>query len=71
MIFNNKEVKAMASEIAEKGIEFKKGTVGGYSIEIVEIDPESHTSFIYYEDEKARDSDFDLLARLKLDHVAS
>jgi hypothetical protein len=71
MIFNNKEVKAMASEIVEKGIEFEKGTVGGYSIEIVESDPESHTSFIYYDDEKKRDSDFDLLSQLRFNHVTS
>jgi len=71
MIFNNKEVKAMAAEIVEKGIDFQKGTVGGYSIEIVELDPESHTSFIYYGDEKKRDSDFDLLSQLKFNHVTS
>jgi hypothetical protein len=71
MIFNNKEVKSMASEIVEKGIEFEKGTVGGYSIEIVESDPESHTSFIYYDDEKKRDSDFDLLSQLRFNHVTS
>ena len=71
MIFNNKEVKAMASEIVEKGIEFEKGTVGGYSIEIVESDPESHTSFIYYDDEKKRDSDFNLLSQLRFNHVTS
>ena len=71
MIFKNKEVKLMASEIVEKGIDFKKGTVGGYSIEIEESDPESHTSFIYYEDESARDLDFDLLTQLKINHVTS
>lgn len=71
MIFNNKEVKAMATEIVEKGIEFEKGTVGGFSIEIVESDPESHTSFIYYDDEKKRDSDFDLLSQLRFNHVTS
>ena len=71
MIFKNKEVKLMASEIVEKGIDFKKGTVGGYSIEIEESDPESHTSFIYYDDEKKRDSDFDLLSQLRFNHVTS
>lgn len=71
MIFNNKEVREMASEIIEKEIKFQKGSVGGYSIEIVEGDPESHTSFIYYDDEKSRDFDFDLLAQLKIDHVTS
>lgn len=65
MIFKNKELREMASEIAEKGIEFKKGTVSGHSIEIVENDPESFTSFTYYEDEAGRDSDFNILAQLK------
>lgn len=71
MIFKNKEVREMASEIIEKGIEFKKGAVGGFSIEISENDPESHTSFIYYEDESARDLDFDLLSQLGSNHVTS
>jgi hypothetical protein len=71
MIFNNKEVKVLATEIVEKGIEFKKGTVGGYSIEIEESNPESHTSFIYYENEQKRDSDFDLLSQLRFNHVTS
>lgn len=65
MIFKNKELREMASEIVEKGIEFKKGTVSGHSIEIVENDPESFTSFTYYEDEAGRDSDFNILAQLK------
>jgi len=71
MIFNNKEVREMASEIIEKEIKFQKGSVGGFSIEISENDPESHTSFIYYDDEKSRDFDFDLLTQLKIDHVTS
>jgi len=71
MIFNNKEVREMASEIVNKGIDFKKGTVSGHSIEIVENDPESHTSFTYYEDEVARDADFNLLTELRFNHVTS
>lgn len=62
---NNKELKAMSSIIVEKGLDFRKGTVSGHSIEIVELDPESFTSFIYYDDETARDHDFDLLTELK------
>jgi hypothetical protein len=71
MIFNNKEVKAMSSMIVESGLEFKKGNVGGYSIEIEESDPQSFTSFIYYEEEKKRDNDFDLLSQLRFNHVTS
>ena len=64
-MFNNKEVREMASLIIEIHLDFRKGTVGGYSIEIEERDPESHTSFIYYEDEQKRDNDFNLLIVLK------
>jgi hypothetical protein len=71
MIFKNKEVKEMSTLIIESGLNFEKGTVGGFSIEISENDPESHTSFIYYEDESARDLDFDLLTQLKINHVTS
>ncbi len=61
---NNKELKAMSSVIVENRLDFRKGTVSGYSIEIAESDPESHTSFLYYEDEEKRNSDFDLLTKL-------
>jgi hypothetical protein len=71
MIFKNKEVKEMSTLIIESKLNFEKGTVGGFSIEIEESNPESHTSFIYYEDEKARDSDFDLLTELRFNHVTS
>jgi hypothetical protein len=63
---NNKELKAMSTTIVEKQLEFRKGTVSGHSIEITESDPESHTSFIYYEDEEKRDSDFEELMSLSL-----
>jgi hypothetical protein len=68
---NNKELKIMSSMIVEKGLEFRKGTVSGYSIEIEEIDPQSFTSFTYYEDKQKRDSDFDLLSQLMFNHVTS
>ena len=64
-MFNNKEVREMASLIIEMHLDFRKGTVGGYSIEIEESNPESNTSFIYYEDEQKRDNDFNLLIVLK------
>ena len=65
MIFKNKEVREMATLIIENCIDFKKGTISGHSIEIVENDPESFTSFTYYEDEAGRDSDFNILTQLK------
>ena len=61
MIFKNKELKTMISTIVDNRLEFRKGIVSGHSIEIEELDPESFTSFTYYEDETARDNDFDLL----------
>lgn len=67
----NRELKAMLPEIIEKKLPFEKGTVGGYSIELVEQDPESHTSFIYYEDEASRDKDFEELGAANDNHVAS
>ena len=42
-MFNNKEVREMTSLIIEMHLDFRKGTVGGYSIEIEESNPESHT----------------------------
>jgi hypothetical protein len=68
---NNKELKAMSSMIVESGLEFKKGTVSGFSIEIEESDPQSFTSFTYYGNEQKRDSDFDLLSQLRFNHVTS
>lgn len=65
MIFKNKEVREMASLIIENDLDFKKGTVSGCSIEIIETNPESFTSFTYYGDEVGRDSDFDILTKLK------
>ena len=69
MIFKNKEVREMASLIIENDLYFRKGIVSGCSIEIEESDPQSFTSFTYYEDEDGRDSDFDLLTELRFNHV--
>jgi hypothetical protein len=71
MIFKNKEAREMSAMITESGLEFRKGTVSGYSIEIEESDPQSFTSFTYYEDESGRDADFDLLTQLRFNHVTS
>ena len=39
--------------------------VSGFSIEIREDDPESFTSFTYYKNENERDSDYELLLKMK------
>ncbi len=64
MAFKNKELKGMMPKIIGSKIEFRKGTVSGNSIEIKEIEPESHTSFTYYEDEEGRDRDFEMLRKI-------
>ena len=47
-----------------KIVSVEKGTVSGFSIEIEETDPQSFSSYTYYEDEKLRDADFDELQTL-------
>ena len=41
-----------------------KGEVSGFSIEIEEREPQSFSSYTYYENEKLRDADFDELQTL-------
>jgi len=41
-----------------------KGEVSGFSIEIEEKEPQSFSSYTYYENEKLRDADFDELQTL-------
>jgi hypothetical protein len=50
--------------IIENNLEFGKGTVSGNSIEIMEVDPESHTSIVYYDDMESRDHDFEILKNI-------
>lgn len=44
--------------------EVRKGEVSGFSIEIEEKDPQSFSSYTYYENEKLRDADFEELQSL-------
>lgn len=44
--------------------EIKKGTISGFSIEIQTIEPISIASYVYYDNQKDRDLDFDLLNKL-------
>lgn len=64
MIFKNIELRKFAAEIVSKGLIFEKGTVSGFSIEVEDPNRESFESYIYYEDEVARDQDFRLMTLL-------
>jgi hypothetical protein len=64
MIFKNIELRKFAAEIVSKGLIFEKGTVSGFSIEVEDPNTESFESYIYYEDEVARDQDFRLMTLL-------
>jgi hypothetical protein len=44
--------------------EIRKGDVSGFSIEVEEKDPQSFSSYTYYENEKLRDADFEELQTL-------
>jgi hypothetical protein len=55
----NTALRTEFSDVVKNGSNFRKGDIGGYSIEYDEGTGES--SFIYYSNEKARDSDFNLI----------
>ena len=50
---NNTSLKRDLTTILENGTDFKKGNVGGNSIEFMEGN--SFSSLVYYNDEKGRD----------------
>jgi hypothetical protein len=52
-------------KIINNKLDFEKGTVSGFSIEVFEPETESYSSYIYYDDEKKRDKDFEILCNLK------
>jgi hypothetical protein len=66
--FINQSLRKEVKDILENGWEPKKGVVGGNSIEILETktgsEGQSYSSYIYYEDNKARDKDFTILTDL-------
>lgn len=55
-----KEILVNPSNIAS----VTKGELSGFSIEVEEKEPQSFSSYTYYEDEKLRDADFDELQTL-------
>lgn len=60
-----KELKIMVDTIMKNNLKFYKGTISGNSIEVEEHDPDSFTSFTYYEDSDSRDSDFEILTYIR------
>ena len=63
----NKSLKSDLKKILaskENIVEVKKGDISDFSIEIEFIEPSSFSSYIYYENEKNRDLDFEKLEEL-------
>ena len=65
MKFENKVLKFDSDRIIKEDLNFEKGTVSGFSIEVFEPETESYSSYTYYDDEKKRDKDYELLCELK------
>jgi hypothetical protein len=62
---NNSVLQKDFQKIINSGYNFEKGNVSGFSIEVFEPETESFSSYIYYEDEKKRDKDYEILCGLK------
>lgn len=65
MDFINKILKTDSKKIIDGNWVFEKGTVSGFSIEVFEPETESFSSYTYYQDEKSRDKDYELLCSIK------
>jgi len=63
--FENKVLKLDSVKIIKNNLNFEKGTVSGFSIEVFEEETESYSSYTYYNDEKKRNKDYELLCELK------
>jgi hypothetical protein len=62
---NNSVLQKDFQKIINEELDFEKGNVSGFSIEVFEPETESFSSYIYYEDEKKRDKDYETLCELK------
>jgi hypothetical protein len=62
---NNSVLQKDFQKIINEKLDFEKGNVSGFSIEVFEPETESFSSYIYYEDEKKRDKDYETLCELK------
>jgi hypothetical protein len=61
MIFNNKTIEKDFDLLKKNKYTFKKGNISGNSIEF--IDDNSYTSYVYYDDDKSRDEDYEKLIK--------
>lgn len=52
-------------KIIDKKYPFEKGSISGFSIEIFIPETESYSSYIYYDNEKNRDNDFEILCKFE------
>ena len=52
-------------KIVNQNLSFEKGSVSGFSIEVFIPETESYSSYIYYDNEKNRDNDFEIICKLK------
>ena len=65
--FKNSNIHNVLDMVLEdvENFEFEKGFISGHSINVWRIEPEQDEgSFLYYENEEARDHDWDLLMGL-------
>ena len=61
MIFNNKTIEKDFDLLKKNKYTFKKCNISGNSIEF--IDDNSYTSYVYYDDDKSRDEDYEKLIK--------
>jgi hypothetical protein len=61
----NKILKLDSKRIIDSQFKIEKGVVSGFSIEVFEHETDSYTSYTYYDDEKNRDKDWELLCKIK------
>jgi len=57
-----RDLKELSNNIT--GFEITKGDVSGFSIEVVEIETNSQSSYVYYDRDAERDNDYELLLEL-------
>lgn len=62
---NNLALKSDIRDLSNTNVKsIEKGSISGYSIEIETIDPVDESTYLYYDDDDARDSDYEELHNL-------
>ena len=62
---NNLALKSDIRDLTNINVKsIEKGSISGYSIEIETIDPVDESTYLYYDDDEARDSDYEELHNL-------